>query len=67
MWGTMGPIAKAVVMILFLLSAWSLGVAIDRALMYSAARKQSRVFVQQVATPCREGKLDESHLDRRTQ
>ena len=60
MWGTMGIIAKTVVLILFLLSAWSLGVMIDRALMYSAARKQSRVFVQQVAGALREGKLDEA-------
>jgi len=49
MWGSMSIVAKAVVFILFILSAWSLGVMIDRALMYSAARKQSRVFVQQVA------------------
>ena len=41
MWGSMSIIAKAVVFILFILSAWSLGVMIDRALMYSAARKQS--------------------------
>jgi biopolymer transport protein ExbB/TolQ len=60
MWGTMSVIAKAVVFILFILSAWSLGVMIDRALMYSAARKQSRVFVQQVAGALREGKLDEA-------
>jgi len=60
MWATMGIIAKAVVVILFLLSAWSLGVMIDRVLMYSAARKQSRVFVQQVAGALREGKLDEA-------
>ena len=60
MWGTMSIIAKAVVFILFVLSAWSFGVMIDRALMYSAARKQSRVFVQQVAGALREGKLDEA-------
>jgi len=60
MWATMGIIAKVVVVILFLLSAWSLGVMIDRVLMYSAARKQSRVFVQQVAGALREGKLDEA-------
>jgi biopolymer transport protein ExbB/biopolymer transport protein TolQ len=56
----MSIIAKVVVGILFLLSAWSLGVMIDRMLMYSAARKQSRVFVQQVAGALREGKLDEA-------
>ena len=60
MWGSMSIIAKVVVFILFILSAWSLGVMIDRALMYSAARKQSRVFVQQVAGALREGKLDEA-------
>src|SRR5260370_21312293 len=60
MWGNMSIIAKAVVGILFLLSAWSLGVMIDRVLMYSAARKQSRVFVQQVARALREAKLHDS-------
>src|SRR5256884_7061967 len=33
---------------------------IDRFLMYSAARKQSRVFVQQVAGALKDGKLDEA-------
>src|SRR5271167_1345340 len=60
MWGNMSIIAKLVVGLLFLLSAWSLGVMIDRVLMYNAARKQSRVFVQQVAGALREGKLDEA-------
>src|SRR5689334_13459453 len=60
MWGSMSIVAKAVVFILFLLSVWSLGVMIDRFLMYQAARKQSRVFVQQVAGALREGKLDEA-------
>jgi biopolymer transport protein ExbB len=60
MWHNMGLTARGVVIILFILSAWSLGVMIDRALMFSAARKQSRVFVQQVAGALREGKLDEA-------
>jgi len=59
-WDSMGVLAKIVVAILFLLSIYSFGVMIDRALMYSAARKQSRVFVQQVAGALREGKLDEA-------
>jgi biopolymer transport protein ExbB len=57
---SMGYPAKTVVAILFVLSIYSFGVMIDRALMYSAARKQSRVFVQQVAGALREGKLDEA-------
>ena len=60
MWHNMGVPAKVVVIILFTMSAWSVGIMIDRALMYSAARKQSRVFVQQVAGALREGKLDEA-------
>src|SRR5881409_1007266 len=60
MWGNMSLIAKIVVFILFILSIYSFGVMIDRALMYSAARKQSRVFVQQVAGALKDGKLDEA-------
>ncbi|HSH16805.1 MAG TPA: MotA/TolQ/ExbB proton channel family protein [Verrucomicrobiae bacterium] len=60
MWEQMGIPAKVVVIILLVMSAWSLGVMIDRVLMYGAARKQSRVFVQQVAGALREGKLDEA-------
>jgi biopolymer transport protein ExbB len=60
MWNSMSGVAKGVLVILFLLSVYSLGVMIDRALMYAAARKQSRLFVQQVAGALREGKLDEA-------
>jgi biopolymer transport protein ExbB len=42
---TMSPLALAVVFILFVLSIYSFGVMIDRALMYSAARKQSRIAI----------------------
>src|SRR5260370_21313096 len=55
---SMSTLALVVVFILFVLSIYSFGVMIDRALMYSAARKQSRVFVQQVAGPLKDGKLD---------
>ena len=60
MWGAMGIPAKLVVVILFLMSAWSVGVMIDRFLMYSAARKQSRLFVSQVAAALKVGNLDEA-------
>jgi biopolymer transport protein ExbB/biopolymer transport protein TolQ len=60
MWASMGWPARFVVILLFCMSAWSLGVMIDRALMYTAARKQSRLFVQQVAGALRDGKLDEA-------
>jgi biopolymer transport protein ExbB/biopolymer transport protein TolQ len=60
MWEQMGWMAKAVVIVLFLMSAWSIGVMIDRFLVYNAARKQSRAFAPAVAGALREGKLDEA-------
>jgi biopolymer transport protein ExbB/biopolymer transport protein TolQ len=60
MWAQMGPLAKAVVIILFFMSAWSIGVMIDRLLAFNAARNQSRQFAPAVAGALREGKLDEA-------
>jgi biopolymer transport protein ExbB/biopolymer transport protein TolQ len=60
MWDQMSWLARAVVMVLFIMSAWSIGVAIDRLLAFNAARKQSRAFAPAVAGALREGKLDEA-------
>ncbi len=60
MWAQMGVLAKVVVVILFLMSAWSIAVMIDRYLAFSGARKQSRLFAPAVAGALREGKLDEA-------
>ncbi len=60
MWNQMGFAARAVVIIMFLMSAWSIGVMIDRWLAYAAAKKQSRQFAPAVAGALREGKLDEA-------
>jgi biopolymer transport protein ExbB/biopolymer transport protein TolQ len=60
MWAQMGILAKAVVIILFIMSAWSIGIMIDRAIAYSGARGQSRQFAPAVAGALREGKLDEA-------
>jgi biopolymer transport protein ExbB/biopolymer transport protein TolQ len=60
LWRQMGALARAVVVVLFLMSAWSIGVMIDRLIAYSAARKQSRQFAPAVAGALREGKLDEA-------
>ncbi|MFL6465480.1 MAG: MotA/TolQ/ExbB proton channel family protein [Bryobacteraceae bacterium] len=59
-WGNMSLIDKGIVLILFIMSAWSIGVMIDRVIAYSAARKQSRAFAPAVAGALREGKLDEA-------
>jgi biopolymer transport protein ExbB/TolQ len=60
LWHNMGAAAKTVVAILFIMSIWSLAVIIDRALYFSAARKQSREFAPRVAGALKEGKLDEA-------
>ncbi|MBM3775069.1 MAG: flagellar motor protein MotA [Acidobacteria bacterium] len=60
LWAQMGLLAKLVVVGLFFMSAWSIGVMIDRLMAYSAARKQSRQFAPAVAGALREGKLDEA-------
>src|SRR5215468_4661470 len=56
----MSWLAKAIVIALFIMSAWSIGVMIDRVIAYNGARKQSRQFAPAVAGALREGKLDEA-------
>ncbi len=60
MWKVMGWPARLVVIGLFVMSAWSIGVMIDRWIAFSAARKQSRQFAPAVAGALREGKIDEA-------
>src|ERR1700736_5034975 len=60
LWKAMGLVAKTVVIILFIMSGWSIGVMIDRAMAYSAARKQSRAFAPAVAGALRDGRIDEA-------
>src|SRR6202163_2566212 len=60
LWKQMGIIAKIVVIILFIMSGWSIGVMIDRAMAYNAARKQSRAFAPAVAGALRDGRIDEA-------
>ncbi len=60
LWRQMGWPARMVVIALFLMSAWSIGVMLDRLLAYNGARKQSRQFAPAVAGALREGKLDEA-------
>src|SRR6266550_460547 len=57
---SMGILAKIVVIILFIMSGWSIGVMIDRWMAFSAARKQSRAFAPAVAGALRDGKIDEA-------
>src|SRR5580704_269494 len=59
-WHNMGWVAKGVVAVLFIMSAWSIGVMIDRVLAFNAARKQSRAFAPAVAGALRDGRIDEA-------
>jgi biopolymer transport protein ExbB len=60
LWRQMGILAKIVVIILFIMSGWSIGVMIDRWMAFSAARKQARAFAPAVAGALRDGKIDEA-------
>lgn len=60
MWLHMGWPARAVAVILLVMSAWSIGIMIDRGLAFRLARKQSRRFAPVVGGALREGKLDEA-------
>ena len=60
MWNQMGWAARIVVILLGIMSAWSIGVMIDRWLAFSQARKQSREFAPAVAGCLKEGKIEEA-------
>lgn len=60
MWKSMGWLARIVVIILFIMSGWSIGVMIDRWMAFSAARKQSRTFAPQVAGALKNGNIEEA-------
>ena len=60
LWNHMGWPARSIAIILLVMSAWSIGVMLDRWMTFNAARKQSRQFAPLVAGALREGKLDEA-------
>ena len=60
LWGQMGTLAKCVVIGLFIMSAYSISVMIERWITYRQARAQSRVFTPAVAECLKEGKIDEA-------
>jgi biopolymer transport protein ExbB len=60
MWNLMGWPARIVVIVLLIMSAWSIGVMIDRLIAFNSARKQSRIFAPAVAGALKDGKIDEA-------
>ena len=49
MFEQMGPTAMAIAAVLFIMSFWSVGVAIERFFTYSQATKQSKMYAPLVA------------------
>jgi biopolymer transport protein ExbB/TolQ len=60
MWHTMGWIAKGVAFILFFMSMWSFGVAIERVYTFTQARNQSKAYAPQVAKHLKDGRLKDA-------
>ena len=60
MYNTMGPTAKLIVLVLALMSVYSLSVMIERFLTYRKAKKQSRVYAPKVAKLLKDGKVQEA-------
>src|SRR6187551_2817377 len=57
---TMGPMAKAVGVVLIIMSMWSFGVSIERYYTFYQARKQSKLYAPQVAKHLKDGRLKDA-------
>src|SRR5215203_1229981 len=60
MWNEMGFVARAIAVILVIMSMISFGVAIERIYTYTQARNQSKLFAPQVAKHLKEGRLKDA-------
>src|SRR5476649_2032633 len=60
MWAQMGIVAKCVAGVLFIMSMWSFGVAIERIYTFAQARSQSKLFAPQVAKHLKDSRLKEA-------
>ena len=56
----MGFVAKAVAWILFFMSMWSIGVAVERIYTFIQAKNQSKVYAPQVAKHLKDGRLKDA-------
>ena len=60
MFEQMGPTAMAIAVVLFIMSFWSVGVAIERIYTFAQAKKQSKLYAPQVAKHLKDGRLKEA-------
>jgi biopolymer transport protein ExbB/TolQ len=59
-WRQMTWVARIVVIIMLIMSMWSIAIMVERYLTFSAARSQSREFAPKVAASLRSQKIDEA-------
>jgi Na+/H+ antiporter NhaD/arsenite permease-like protein len=60
MFEQMGAVAIAIAVVLFVMSFWSVGVAIERIYTYNKAKEQSKLYAPQVAKHLKDGRLKEA-------
>jgi biopolymer transport protein ExbB len=60
MWSQMGLFAKGIAYVLFIMSFWSVGVAVERIFTFTQASKQSKLYAPQVAKHLKEGRLKDA-------
>jgi biopolymer transport protein ExbB/TolQ len=57
---SLGKVALGVVIILLIMSIWSIAIMVERFLTYNAAKNQSREFAPKVAASLKNAKIDEA-------
>ena len=60
LWNQMGWVARGVVIILLIMSMYSIAIMVERFLTYSAAKKQSREFAPRVAQALKNDRIEEA-------
>ena len=60
MYNSMGPTAKFIILVMAIMSVYSLSVMIERFLTYRKAKKQSRAYAPKVAKLLKDGKVQEA-------
>ncbi len=60
MFKSMGPVPLIVVIVLSLMSIYSIGVGLERFIVFSKAKKQSNILLSRIGELWQEGKIEES-------
>src|SRR5262252_10545447 len=56
----MGPVALGVVVVLLIMSIWSIAIMVERYLTFNAAKNQSREFAPKVAQSLKQARIEEA-------